>query len=534
MKNLDQMTKEQLIEMVKTLKKQKKYGLVWEDKPEDVVEQCKKELPVLDEVKNRAIEKDADGPTNLLIEGDNYHALSVLNYTHSGKVDLIYIDPPFNTGSGDFIYNDKRIDIEDAFRHSKWLSFMEVRLRLAKRLLSKTGSIFVQIDSNENAQLRLLMDEIFGPDAFRNQITWQRSSSGKTISRNLADDLDYILWYSATDNYAFNRIFKPLADKTKAMYNKNDNDGRGLYRLYPLQKTGGPGPETTYNYKDNKGKIWKCPKKGWRMKFKKLKALENDGRLFFKGKTLSEKAYWNERENEGQMANNLWNDIPNIQGASREKTEFIGGQKPVALIERMLRLTSHKNAIILDFFAGSGTTGHATLKMNKEDHGSRKFILCTNNEDNNGSGLKIATDICYPRIKKVINGNAETKSIPANLRYFKTAFVASSKVTDDTRRELVRRSTDMICVKENTFEKVADNKNFKIYQDQKHTTGILFDLDDIDAFKAKLKAQKMPASIYVFSLSNDTFDEDFENLGLTHELCPIPQSILEVYRKLFK
>ena len=141
----------------------------------------------------------------------------------------------------------------------------------------------------------------------------------------------------------------------------------------------------------------------------------------------------------------------------------------------------------------------------------------------------IDQNISTPDLKNEITAYERIQAV-----YFKTAFVSSSKVTDDTRRELVRRSTDMICVKENTFEKVADNKNFKIYQDQKHATGILFDLDDIDTFKAKLKAQKLPASIYVFSLSNDTFDEDFEDLGLTHKLCPIPQSILEVYRKLFK
>ncbi len=135
-KSLDECSREELIEIINSLKRQKKFGLVWEDKPEKVAEDCKKKLPVLEEVKAKNISLDQNGPTNLLIEGDNYHALSVLNYTHAGKIDVIYIDPPYNTGNKDFVYNDRFIDKEDSFRHSKWLSFMEKRLKLTKNLLS--------------------------------------------------------------------------------------------------------------------------------------------------------------------------------------------------------------------------------------------------------------------------------------------------------------------------------------------------------------------------------------------------------------
>ena len=135
----------------KEIKKKKKYGLVWEPKTEDVVELCKEKLPVLKEVKNKTIVTDKDKPVNLLIEGDNYHALSVLNYTHAGKIDVIYIDPPYNTGNKEFIFNDRIVDSEDSYRHSKWLSFAEKRLRLAKNLLKDTGVIFISIDDNEVA-----------------------------------------------------------------------------------------------------------------------------------------------------------------------------------------------------------------------------------------------------------------------------------------------------------------------------------------------------------------------------------------------
>jgi len=148
----------------KELKKKKKYGLVWEEKPEEVVEMCKAKLPVLKEVKSKEIITDKDKPMNLLIEGDNYHALSVLNYTHKGKIDLIYIDPPYNTGAKDWLYNNSFIDNEDPFRHSKWLSFMHSRLKLAKNLLSQNGILAVAIDHYELFSLGLMVDEIFGED----------------------------------------------------------------------------------------------------------------------------------------------------------------------------------------------------------------------------------------------------------------------------------------------------------------------------------------------------------------------------------
>jgi adenine-specific DNA-methyltransferase len=156
----------------KELKEKKTYGLVWEKEKhkEEVVEMCKKKLPVLKEIKDKEIITDKNKPVNLLIEGDNYHALSVLNYTHAGKVDVIYIDPPYNTGNKDFIFNDNYVDREDAYRHSKWLSFMEKRLKLAKNLLKDTGVILISIDDNEVAQLKLLMDDknkgMFGEDNF--------------------------------------------------------------------------------------------------------------------------------------------------------------------------------------------------------------------------------------------------------------------------------------------------------------------------------------------------------------------------------
>ena len=366
-----------------------------------------KEVPfkLLKKVKKVSV---GNSSRNLIIHGDNLEALKALMPYYIGKIKCIYIDPPYNTGNESWIYNDKvnstKIkqwlgkvvgrESEDLTRHDKWLCMMYPRLKLLRDLLSDDGNIFIQIDGNESGHLKLLLDEIFGSDNYRNQITWLRSSSGKTVSRNLSEDTDYIYWYSKSNQYTFNHVFKPLSDNTKAMYSKNDNDGRGIYRLYPLQKTGGPGPQTTYDYKDNNGRIWKCPKKGWRMKFEKLKALENDGRLHLLGNKLSEKAYWNERENEGQIANNLWNDISNLQGNNKEKIDF-AGQKPTLLIKRIINMTMGRDGLVLDSFAGTGTTAHAVLDLNKEDGGNRNFILV----EMEGHVVK---DITTERVKRAI------------------------------------------------------------------------------------------------------------------------------------
>ena len=160
--SLDALTIEEKSALIDLLK-QKKYGLVWENKPEDVEERLRAELPVLKEVKDKALLDGGDyAPNHILIEGDNLEALTALAYTHDNRVDVIYIDPPYNTGNKDFVYNDSFVDSEDGYRHSKWLSFMDKRLRIAKRLLSDRGVIFISIDDNEQANLKAICDEIFG------------------------------------------------------------------------------------------------------------------------------------------------------------------------------------------------------------------------------------------------------------------------------------------------------------------------------------------------------------------------------------
>lgn len=549
MAKYDNFSREELIELLEKQDKElarKKYGLVWdsEKEPEQVVLDCAKKLPILKNITEKDI-KTNDDDYNIMIEGDNYHALQVLNYTHKGKVDVIYIDPPYNTGNkeGQFVYNDKFVDKEDGYRHSKWLNFMEKRLELAKNLLTEQGLIFISIDDNEQANLKLLCNKIFGESNFINQFIWKRNSSGKTEKNKFTVNSEYLLLYSNTNSYHLNDAYKPLADATRALYKLDDNDGRGKYRLYPLQKPAAPGPETTYDYVDNTGKVWKCPAKGWRIKYSKLKELENDNRLCLTNKTLSEKAYWNERDSDGKRIDTLWNDLPENSFASKELTEVIGknaifnNPKPTKLIARCLDIVD-KNALVLDFFAGSGTTGQAVLDLNKQDGGNRRFIICTNNEGN------IASEVCYPRIQKVIqgynkNGNEEfIEGLGGNLKYFKTDFVVNSKNKTQTKINLAKQCSEMLCLKTGIYNLLdEENPCFKLFDNNKHNKFlcVYFDFfgNNIQEFIHKIKTLNGEKFVFMFSLDENVDRSLFEGIE-NIKIEPIPQKILDVYKKIAK
>ena len=538
---------EERSELLGLLSERKKYGLVWEEKPEDVVEVMREQLPVLAEVKERAIVTSTpSAPNHILIEGDNLHALTCLTYTHSNKVDVIYIDPPYNTGNKDFVYNDRFVDKEDAFRHSKWLSFMEKRLRIAKGLLSDKGVIFISIDDNEQAQLKLLCDEIFGEENFVNQFIWKRNSSGKTEKDKFTVNTEYVLLYKKSAKCILNSAYKPLADATIALYKKDDHDGRGRYRLYPLQKPSSPGPETTYDYVDNHGKVWKCPPKGWRIKFEKLKALENDGRLCLENETLSEKAYWNERASEGKRIDTLWIDLPENTAATKEVSALFGGEvvftnpKPTELIKRCLQV-GFANATILDFFAGSGTTLHAVMKLNAEDGGKRTCILVTNNE--NG----ICEKVTYERNRRVIQGYTNTKgeAVPGlqdnSLRYYKTEFVPR-RPSPRNARALMAASVDLLCVKNDLYDEVPRffGKKLKKSAGRYFDDGrgrrmlVLFDEMTVPSVAETIRGAsfKGKVKIYVFAHGDYAYNEEFEEVADKVELCALPAAIRNAYRRV--
>ena len=315
---------------------------------------------------NRMIFGDNLFVMQALLVGDSKTGLSSMR----GKIDLIYIDPPFDSKAD---YRKKihlpGIDIEqepqiiEQFAYSdtwkngtiSYLDMIVPRLILMRELLSDQGSIYVHIDWHVGHYVKIILDEIFGKDSFRNEIIWKRTHAGKTIKRNIPNNTDFILWFTKSDNYIFHPIMKPLSKKDIESFKKDDEDGRGFYSTVSMQKVSGPTKGTSYDYKDNEGKIWKCPTKGWRMVHDKMKNLENDNRLYFGGSTVREKYYLKEREQIGKQVDNLWDDIGNM---NRNKNEDLGfaTQKPSKLLERIILASTNENSIIADFFSGSGTT----------------------------------------------------------------------------------------------------------------------------------------------------------------------------------
>ncbi len=325
------------------------------------------------------------GDENLIIKGNNLLAIASLLKTHRGKIKLIYIDPPYNTGNDTFMYNDN-------FNHSTWLTFMKNRLKIAKELLHSEGSIFIQIDDFEDAYLKVLMDEIFGKDNFRNKITWKRRGGSANPINRLNNVSDYILWYTKNEKFTFHTPYTIDDENTqkyiKERFTNKDENGRKFMKS-PLQSPN-PRPNLMYDYKG-----FKTPKNGWSISIEKMKEWDEQGKLWFpddKEKNINRKIYLDEYQ--GQPISSLWTDISVINPMSNERGEFEGGQKPEALLKRIIEMTTDAGDLVLDFHLGSGTTAATAHKMNRKYIGIEQMDYIEN--------------IIVNRLKKVIGTKPES------------------------------------------------------------------------------------------------------------------------------
>ncbi|MDD3976406.1 MAG: site-specific DNA-methyltransferase [Candidatus ainarchaeum sp.] len=535
------------------LKSRKKYGLVWEEEkePEQVVLDCQKKIPILKEVKSKEILTDKDKPINILIEGDNYHALQVLNYTHKGKVDVIYIDPPYNTGKAkEWKYNDKFIDENDNYKHSKWLNFMNKRLLLAKNLLKNDGVIFISIDDNEVSQLKLLCDEIFGEDNFISKFVWEKNFAPKNDNKYISTSQEYILLY-AKQKILFKRNLLERTEEHNKGYSNPDNDPRGNWSSGTMLATTFSEKYVFSIKRPNSTEIYPPKGRCWRYSKDKIQKLLNDNRIWF-GKTGSNvpriKRFLTEvqagivpvtllKYKEVGSGQDGTNDLKNIFGE-----QIFDFPKPIKLINYILKISSKKNAIILDFFAGTGTTAHSVLDLNV-DKGNRKFILCTNNEDNNGDGKKVCSDICYPRIEKAIKGyktikNVKVEGMGGNLKYFKTNFIdvdSIYKVSDNKKLNLTYQAGELIAIKEDAFEELEKNEYYQIFKNDKKVVGIYFieSHKKLNELLKKINKYDSKKIIYLFSWGKTEYTG--EELGYSNiKIKDIPQPIIDVYKEINK
>lgn len=571
LQTLEGLSNDERSSLIGLVREHKKYGLVWEDKPEDVEERLRESLPVLREVKDKAIlSGEPDAPNHILIEGDNLEALTALSYTHEGRIDVIYIDPPYNTGNKDFVYNDSFVDSEDSYRHSKWLSFMNKRLKIAKKLLSDKGVIFISIDDNEQAQLKLLCDEVFGGRNFVTNFIWQ-STAGSNTGTDVITVTEYILVYSSNRAYA---IFDGmLTSEDSFPYIDEFYEIRGKYSLDKLDRRRVGGhysealnfpiemPDGTMRYPGG-GNVKSA--EGWNYLWSKTKVEwgKENGFIVFK-KSKGEWNVYNKRysriDNTGKpidrsvpFRNLITSDQFNTAQGTAEITSIFGVRtfdfpKPSNLIKHLLLtiVRSKKDSTILDFFAGSGTTLHATMQLNAEDGGHRQCILVTNNE--NG----ICENVTYERNKRVIEGyttpkGAKVEGLKQNtLRYYKTDFIPRER-TQRNMRALVAAATDLLCIKEDLYEELTNFGRLKLrpqlarYFDngRKHML-IVYREELIDELVEEIRSlppapaqERGKLKVYVFSPGRYPFTDNFREVEDKVELVALPAAIYDAYQKV--
>ena len=486
----------------------KKYGLVWEEHVENVDIEIKTKVPVFSEEKRKEINAAPGETYNFLLEGDNLHSLKLLEKTHKNKIGLIYIDPPYNTGKKDFVYDDVYVDSTDGFIHSKWLSFMHERLVVARNLLSEDGVIVISIGYQEVHNLMLLCQELFD----NRQVTCVTiQTSGGKPNRGFTFVHEYIVFVTPLNFVPNSMSFtggierSPFEGLTLSTFNKTNRPnqaypifinetnmniigfGETLSERVKNGRYTGALADFEYDYNeapDNAVALWPVSSKGkecvWRLIPSRLqrdwekgyikviknksknnpnkysvqylpdgviKKIEN-GELEVVGREEnSPTLVFGKNETEGGEIPTIWTEKTFYTTKGTDMIRDIFGDnrfsypKPLELIMEIIRSVSDKNTVVLDFFAGSATTAHAVLELNKEDGGHRQFILGTNNEN------RICEAITFPRIKTVItgirpDGSRYSDGIPANLKYYKTDYIP--KTSDDIVYALIDHIKEMV------------------------------------------------------------------------------------------
>ncbi|WP_307992436.1 site-specific DNA-methyltransferase [uncultured Clostridium sp.] len=621
-----------IINSIRSIIDSQQYGLLWEPQKEDIVDTFQSHLPFFEE--QEGIHNDNISQNHVLLEGDNLYALTGLQYTHragdklkddDGLIDVIYIDPPYNTGKRDFKYNDNYVNTEDQWKHSKWLSFMNKRLELAKNLLKKDGVIFISIDENEQAQLKLLCDRIFGEENRLSTHHIQVRYHNKSLNEDndWQPVMEYVLIYAKnkslfkankpSEKYDLEKFKYSIKELTKGKKieiggkvvtifkdgeweiteSKSGRIGllKEIWASGSLVKQSGTAAEFLSKYlidrKEEDGlnvlyKIHNMGEDGLGYRYvsgpKKANAIRGK---YYSGVPLDR---IKELEESGQAVkyrpiSNYYDysgDFGNIK--SEGGISFNSGKKPIKMIKELINYHPNKNAIVLDFFAGSGSTGHAVMELNKEDGGNRQFILCTNNEINYDDEIKyfiskgkirkepkkntldhntweaevseflsskeykkiikskeymllgICQSVTIPRLNNVMNKNNKNlkekhKCINNNLyHYIIKSDIEVSPFKDVTIKRVIDKFTSYVAIKENCYIKKQENAENTIYESEHKVVVINKSLmkskstiikESIEYFKCINNKEKI-----LYSVIPDKFSQD----GI--RFIPYPQEIL--------
>lgn len=557
------LSKEQLIEYINNLRRQlnnEKYGLYFDRKatPEEIVEESKRKIPILK--REKTLDLSFGKNNNLLIEGDNFISLSALSTINPGQgfISVIYIDPPYNTGKKDFTYNDKYVDQEDGYRHTKWLNFMEKRLKLAHSLLTDKGIIFISIDDREYAQLKLLCDSIFAEKNYIATLKWKKKKQPSFLSR-VAGVLEYVVVYAKDISNIRKLSVESLNDSDKPIINSGNPVSERTFRKGLRAKCkDGVIKAGTYQNKSmsieflndieiKKGRTINSftAKAQFRTSQEFIDSFCNDDLIFITSNYGLRRDLSSDEQGGAKTITDLLIDWGQNQDGSAELKDIFNitkneipftNPKPVLLIKNCIKSTMNKEAIVMDFFAGSGTTAQAVLELNKEDGGNRKFILCTNNEGN------IMSDVCYPRIKTVVTGKRQdgtkySNGIEENVIYLKTDFIDNSSSKDQIKYNLVQEVDSLLCIAEDSFEEIEQQNKYSIYSNNEGTrlTVVFRDFYDQIEFSRleKFFEQNKDKHIIFYQFSTDnTVDENVFKSHKNVLVKPIPNKIYEIYKTI--
>jgi len=558
-KNAEGFSNEEKSQMLALLNENKTYGLVWEKSTEDAWEMMKDYVPVLKEDESKRIDHGSENPNHILIEGDNLNALTALSYTHEGKVDVIYIDPPYNTGNKDFVYNDSFVDAEDSYRHSKWLSFMEKRLKIARQLLTEKGVIFISIDNNEVAALKLLCDSVFGEGNFVEMLKWKRKKQPSFLARHTAPVMEYVLIY-AHNYYLLEKLsIEGATDSTKKVLNISNLESSRSFKKGVRVKLEGNGiikagryVNKTLSISFDRDVVYEngrtCNDVIVSGRFsdsqERIDSFINNDLLFITSNIGLRRDVSEEEKGRRKSITDLLLDWGDNQDSENEIKNIFGEvkfgyAKPVKLIYNLIKSFYSNETQVLDFFAGSGTTLHATMQLNAEDGGHRQCILVTNNENN------ICEEVTYERNKRVIEGYTTPKGEKVeglkgnNLRYFKVGFTPREK-TDENMFRLAKNSVNLLRIKHDVYKETQlgelENpyKRYRYFEEDGKQLLVILDTELIGDIVEQLEEMEVskPIPTYVFATGAYPFTEDFESVADKVELYPLPYCLYQACERV--
>lgn len=564
-------------DLLEAISDKKRYGLVWEESEEEAQEIMQEYLPVFKEEESKRLDSaPEDSPNHVLIEGDNLNALTALTYTHAGKIDVIYIDPPYNTGKDGFTYNDKIVGEDDSYRFSKWLSFMEKRLVIAKKLLADNGVLFISIDDYSFAQLKLLCDSIFETSSnpsnwnFLTTLIWNKQHSQQQGAFKKYHE--YIYVYAKNAKNIKNVLTKTSGIIEAGAMKKVSVKNPASDFTFPagISFEAPNGTVFTGTYGDNEkiqvvdgvlevynGKT-KYPvtlRAGWTQKKQMQSWVNGYETIDTKGQRVIEFFFNSKgkvkcRKERGKltpcsilpefgMGSEQTSHLASILG----KTDMFSNPKPVDMIKLFVDWFCPTNGYVLDFFAGSGTTLEAVMELNKADDGKRKCILVQGVEnDEKKQDKHICEKVTYERNKRVIQGYTTPKGeqVPGltnnNLRYYKTEFVPRENSVKN-RRALMASCIDLLCIKNNIYheEESFGGRKFKksVLRYFKDKAGqMLVVLDErvvslIVPMIAKVATKDYPLIVYVYSDGTYAYDDEFKEVLPVIELSALPAAFIQ-------